>query len=65
MPNEKVWHLGSSIEALYNINIVCFTVQQWKDVVQHKEDKMKLYCRSSRLNPLALNWLLTTQVKVK
>ena len=33
-------------------NMVCFTVQQWKDVEQDKEDKMKLYCRSSSLNPL-------------
>ena len=47
------------------IIIVCFTVQQWKDVEQDKEDKMRLYCRSSSLNPLALNWLLTTQIKVK
>ena len=47
------------------IIIVCFTVQQWMDVEQDKEDKMRLYSRSSSLNPLALNWLLTTQIKVK
>ena len=41
------------------IIIVCFTEQQWKDVEQDKEDKMKLYSRSGSLNPLALDWLLT------